>query len=93
MPVNSQTGEFNTFVGGLVTEASPLTFPENASLDESNFVLKRDGSRQRRKGLEYEFGVGTYPASFDAGVIQDIQVVTFSWEEVADIPDKVFVVI
>lgn len=46
--------QYNTFVKGLVTEASPLTYPENASLDEDNFVLKRNGSRERRLGLDYE---------------------------------------
>lgn len=45
---------FNSFTKGLVTEASPLTFPENASLDEQNFVLNRDGSRSRRLGVDYE---------------------------------------
>ncbi len=46
--------ERNTFVKGLITEATPLTFPENASIDEDNFVLNRDGSRQRRLGMDYE---------------------------------------
>lgn len=46
--------QYNTFIKGLVTEASPLTYPENASLDEDNFVLKRNGSRERRLGLDYE---------------------------------------
>lgn len=46
--------EINKFVAGLVTEASPLTFPANASLDEDNFVLLRDGSRERRLGMDYE---------------------------------------
>lgn len=46
--------ERNTFVRGLITEASPLTFPENASIDEDNFVLNREGSRQRRLGMDYE---------------------------------------
>jgi hypothetical protein len=46
--------EFNTFVKGLITEAGPLTYPEGASLDEANFVLNRDGSRQRRFGIDYE---------------------------------------
>lgn len=45
---------FRSFVKGLITEASPLTFPENASVDEQNFVLNRDGSRSRRLGLDYE---------------------------------------
>lgn len=30
---------YRSFTKGLVTEASPLTFPENASIDERNFVL------------------------------------------------------
>lgn len=46
--------QINAFVRGLITESSPLTYPENASLDEQNFVLNRDGSRYRRLGMEYE---------------------------------------
>jgi hypothetical protein len=46
--------EFNTFVKGIITEAGPLTYPEGASLDEANFVLNRDGSRQRRFGIAFE---------------------------------------
>jgi hypothetical protein len=30
---------YRSFTKGLITEASPLTFPENASIDERNFVL------------------------------------------------------
>lgn len=56
MPRQFQPVEFNTFIGGLVTEASPLTFPNNASLDEENFVLNKDGSRSRRLGMQYEVG-------------------------------------
>lgn len=48
--------EVNNFVGGLITEASPLTFPANASLDEQNFTLNRDGSRERRLGMDLEEG-------------------------------------
>jgi len=46
----------NTFVKGLITEAGELTFPEDASVDELNCQLYRDGSRQRRLGLVYETG-------------------------------------
>jgi hypothetical protein len=45
---------FRTFVRGIITEASPLTYAENASIDEDNFVLNRDGSRSRRLGIDYE---------------------------------------
>lgn len=56
MPRSTLAVELNTFVAGLVTEATPLTFPANASLDEDNFVLNRKGSRQRRLGINYEEG-------------------------------------
>lgn len=56
MPRASQPQEFNSFIGGLITEASPLTFPPNASLDEENFILNMDGSRERRLGLDFEAG-------------------------------------
>tara|TARA_R100001463_G_scaffold4162_5_gene15957 strand:+ start:4027 stop:6276 length:2250 start_codon:yes stop_codon:yes gene_type:complete len=45
---------YRSFVKGLITEANQLTFPDNASIDESNFVLNRDGSRSRRLGVDYE---------------------------------------
>lgn len=54
MPQSISQKPVNTFVGGLVTEASPLTFPENASVDELNCDLKRTGVRSRRRGIEFE---------------------------------------
>ena len=46
--------EINRFIAGLVTDANPLTFPDNASLEEENFVLNIDGSRRRRLGMDFE---------------------------------------
>lgn len=54
MPVQTAASEVNGFIKGLITEASPLTFPDNASLDEVNMVLNRDGSRNRRLGMDFE---------------------------------------
>lgn len=54
MPQQPVNKEYSTFVKGFITEANPLTFPENASIDEENFILNRDGSRQRRLGMDYE---------------------------------------
>ena len=42
------------FNKGLITEAGELTFPEGASIDESNCTLERTGERKRRLGIEYE---------------------------------------
>lgn len=46
--------EQTDFSGGLVTDANPLQFPANATLDESNFTIEKDQSRRRRKGLKLE---------------------------------------
>lgn len=53
MPQKGDT-QITDFVKGYITEASPLNFPEGASLDEVNMKLKRDGTRERRLGLDYE---------------------------------------
>ena len=50
----SSEKQHNNFVKGLVTEATALTFPESASVDEDNFVLERTGRRIRRLGMDYE---------------------------------------
>jgi len=42
---------YASFSGGLITEASPLTFPDGASIDENNFELTKQGFRRRRLGL------------------------------------------
>ena len=85
--------EVNSFVQGLVTEASPLTFPENASLDEDNFELLRDGSRRRRLGMDYEAGyqvVNTGQASPEGG---EIALTTFNWENAGGVSDKELLVV
>ena len=50
----SSEKQHNNFVRGLITEATALTFPESASVDEDNFVLERTGKRLRRLGVDYE---------------------------------------
>jgi hypothetical protein len=57
---------YRSFTKGLITEASPLTYPENASIDEENFVLNRNGSRSRRLGLDYEGGYALTSTGFTA---------------------------
>ena len=52
--------EYSDFTRGIITEASPLTFPDNASLDELNININRDGSRQRRFGMAWAATATTY---------------------------------
>ncbi len=60
---------YRSFTKGLITEASPLTFPENASIDERNFVLNRNGSRSRRLGVDYEGGYSLTSTGFTSSAL------------------------
>lgn len=85
--------ERNTFVKGLITEASPLTFPENASIDEDNFTLNRDGSRERRNGMDYEAGGTLLDTGAALSAHNSTTVVGFRWENVDNNPLITFGVI
>lgn len=64
MPQSLTQKANTTFIRGLITEAGELTFPEDASVDELNCSLSRDGSRRRRLGAafedSYEYSDNTY---------------------------------
>ena len=79
----------NTFIKGLITEAGELTFPADASVDESNCLLERDGSRRRREGLNFESS--SVDSTFTIGDAETVH--TGTWFNVAGIPDKEFLVI
>jgi len=70
----------NSFVRGLVTEANELTFPENASIDELNCDLQRNGSRRRRKAVSLEAGA----VSSNFTLTADDVVSAFVWENVGE---------
>lgn len=85
--------EVNKYVAGLITEATPLNFPDNASIDEDNFVLNTDGSRQRRLGMDFESGhqiisTGVNPPS---GV--DVTVTSYRWRNAGGNPQKNIIVV
>lgn len=54
MPRPKTNKLYRTFSKGLITEAGFLTYPENASTDELNTVIKTKGSRSRRFGIDWE---------------------------------------
>jgi hypothetical protein len=94
MPKQGTRVEVNTFVKGLITEASPLNFPANASLDEVNFELNRDGTRSRRLGMDFEIprmDSSAYPL-MQGNEINDA-VRTYVWAQVADTNDINFLVV
>ena len=89
MPQSLIQRTVNTFVKGLITEASELTFPENASVDELNCALERDGTRRRRKALTLE---DNYVLS-DVTVPEGALVQTLDWYNVAGQPNLEFLVV
>lgn len=75
---------YNTFVRGIITEAGPLTFPENASIDEDNFILNHDGSRKRRLGMDYEDNYQLHDTGIAKADIARLAISSHYWGNVAD---------
>jgi len=49
---------YTNFTKGLITEASPLAYPEGASIDENNMEMLTNGDRVRRYGFDSIQSVG-----------------------------------
>lgn len=79
----------NTFIKGLITEAGELTFPENASTDELNCELFRDGSRRRRRAIRIEDN-----AEYSSFTVSDSTEIHFGeWQNVRNNSDKQYLVV
>lgn len=74
--------EVNNFIQGLVTEASPLNFPANATVSEENFVLNRDGTRDRRFGMDFEAGYNLIDVAASVSEISNNAPIPFKWTNV-----------
>lgn len=87
-----QAVEINKFNAGLVTDASPLTTPDNSSLAEDNMVLNTDGSRNRRLGMDFEnlYQNITTTITNDG---TDIAFSTYRWDNAGGDPEKSLLVV
>lgn len=85
MPNQRAPIEFNSLSGGIITEASPLTFPDGASLDERNFELNKDGRRSRRLGFQQEGGGVNVPLPILYNGQEDVKFNTFLWKNVGGV--------
>ena len=90
MVKKSVKAEINSFVKGLITEASPLNFPENASVVDENFEIKRDGSRRRRYGLDLEYGHTLRNLGVTYTQYKDFPFSSYVWENAGGIKDRDF---
>lgn len=83
--------EIRAFSKGIITEASPLTFPDNASIDENNLVIENDGSRRRRFGMNFEpnYAVTTTTQQVTA----DLAFSSFMWKSPGGYTELEFVAV
>lgn len=72
--------EFNSFTNGFISEANPLTFPENASIEINNFEIERTGKISRRFGMGYEEGFLEFDSGISIPSDEVVGVSAFDWE-------------
>jgi hypothetical protein len=83
---------YNTFVNGFISEASPLSFPENATYDELNNELDNTGRRSVRLGVDFENGYALSSFTKSNAVNSDGAHVQFEWQDVDNNGDVNFLV-
>lgn len=85
--------ELSTFTRGIITEASVLNFPPEASLDEENFKINKDGSRDRRLGLDFEANHARISTDATIDEFPTLGTSTFRWTGANQDPLNEFVVV
>ena len=87
MPRSQGTAVTNSFVRGLVDQATGLNFPENAVTDVDNVRFPKVGNAERRKGFDLEdSAVAAQPESTTT-------INEFVWEAVDDDGSNMFLVL
>lgn len=84
-----QAGSFveNSFVKGLITEATGLNFPEQAVTETDNCVFDERGLVRRRLGIDLEYGYETITANRGDGALS-----AYRWDAAAGSGDNTIVV-
>jgi len=85
--------EISSFVKGIVTEYSPLNSPADASRDEENFELNRDGTRDRRLGLDVEFDYVIRDSGLTPNNMVNAAISSFKWFNAGNITLNEFAVV
>src|SRR5688572_26131375 len=85
--------EVNQFNAGLITDRSPLTSQDNSSLEEENFILNIDGSRNRRLGLDLEDDREIITTTVTEGDSVELAVSHYKWENAGGNPEKSILVV
>ena len=93
MAIAKSSIERNNFTGGLITETTALTFPENAAQEIDNFEINRDGSIKRRLGMIEESLGKRIDTQRNALTVANYAIQSFKWANVDNDPTKTLGVI
>jgi hypothetical protein len=93
MSAVDQSKFYVTFVAGLNTEATKLSFPENAATDLDNVVIHRNGEVSRRLGVDLEDGYTASLASITDADLSTAAITTHEWKAVNGKGDQNILVI
>lgn len=85
--------QVNQFINGINTESNPLSFPENASVDELNMEFTTKGSRKRRSGFDVEDGYLIKDTGITYSTTTKLGRSQFRWENPSGDSSKQFLVI
>ncbi len=83
---------YRTFVKGLITEAGPLTYPQDASIDEDNCVIYRTGNRSRRLGIDVEQYAQADTITISQSDFDNNAIKEYRWDSVANDANRSFLV-
>lgn len=93
MPKKTVRAEISSFAKGFITEASPVNFPEGALSSVINFEINKDGTIDRRLGMDIEEGTVEIDSFITPSNISSTNISTFVWPNVSGINDQEFLVI
>jgi hypothetical protein len=83
-----------SFVGGLNTEANPLTQKEDTLQSVSNYELKRNGDMLRRLGIDREDGYAETDTGYASGADKEyVSIREFFWDNPGGDLSKEFAVV
>ena len=80
--ISSESKHLFTFVKGLITEATGVTYPENSMVDGDNVDIGISGICKRRKGLDFEEEYSLSTPTFSASTIQSEAITIHEWKSI-----------
>ncbi len=89
MPRQASVSVENSFIRGLITEATGLNFPENACTETYDCVFDKTGEVYRRSGIALESATDVHQLD----VIANSAITEFNWKAVALTGEITFIVL